>query len=523
MLISFNRRGGATDSRKSSGGKAVRDYLLGKDNDREYARVLKGEPEVTTEIINGLNFAKIYTSGVLAFDYGEGDKLSDKEKLEIIESFEMALFPNLEVNQYTGYWVEHTDKILLDEKTTNPILDNEGKETRRLELNFVFASVELTSGKALPVYYHKNDINLIDSWRDVTNVTYDLADPNDPKRRRALSIVSDLPKNVSEIREDIHGFIVSEIEQGHITNRYEVLRALDSLGLIVARETKTSISVKNPDGKNNIRFKGEIYEREFKVEELSRTHSSSKRTESCQNSIDITTARARYAKCVKQRCVNLGRRFETRDDQREQLQKFSGAKSSPFNFKTNKNINDNNSDVIPHRRYVADKRSVVSTMEASRHIIFNDNSVIDRNILSHSSLGNKKQKELDEAVGIYIDINTDKYIGVKSDWSGNGSIGTIVPNETKAKFDSRQLKMLKNSKGLHLYSKEKEVREILTKPENNSIVALLIDPIAERRQYELSSENDKTPVMLQEIETSSSSKPTTKNPISELKHPKYTP
>ena len=162
-------------------------------------------------------------------------------------------------------------------------------------------------------------------------------------------------------------------------------------------------------------------------------------------------------------------------------------------------------------------------MEASRHIIFNDNSVIDRNILSHSSLGNKKQKELDEAVGIYIDINTDKYIGVKSDWSGNGSIGTIVPNETKAKFDNRQLKMLKNSKGLHLYSKEKEVREILTKPENDSIIALLIDPIAERRQYELSSENDKTPVMLQEIEISSSSKPTTKSPISELKHPKYTP
>ena len=522
MLVSFNRRGGTTDNRKSSGGKAVRDYLLGKDNNRRYSRVLKGEPEITTEVINGLNFAKIYTSGVLAFDYGEGDKLNDKKKLEIIDSFEQTLFPNLTVNQYTGYWVEHTDKVLIDQDS-NPVLDQEGKKQRRLELNFVFANVELTSGKALPVYFHRNDINLVDSWRDVINATYDLADPNDPKRRRILSIVSDLPKKSAETREDIHDFIVSEIEQGHITNRYEVLRALDSLGLIVARETKTSISVKNPDGKNNIRFKGEIYEREFKVEELSRTHSSSKRTESCQNSIDITTARARYAKCVKRRCVNLGRRFETRDDQREQLQKFSGAKSSPFNFKTNKNINDNNSDVIPHRRYVADKRSVVSTMEASRHIIFNDNSVIDRNILSHSSLGNKKQKELDEAVGIYIDINTDKYIGVKSDWSGNGSIGTIVPNETKAKFDNRQLKMLKNSKGLHLYSKEKEVREILTKPENDSIIALLIDPIAERRQYELSSENDKTPVMRQEIETSLSNNSVTNLPVLESKYPKYTP
>lgn len=522
MLISFNRRGGATDSRKSSGGKAVRDYLLGKDNDREYARVLKGEPEVTTEVINGLNFAKIYTSGVLAFDYGEGDKLSDKEKLEIIESFEMALFPNLEVNQYTGYWVEHTDKVLLDEKTSKPILDNEGKEQRRLEMNFVFASVELTSGKALPVYYHKNDINLIDSWRDVTNATYNLADPNDPKRRRALSIVSDLPKKVSEIREDIHDFIVSEIEQGHITNRYEVLRALDSLGLIVARETKTSISVKNPDGRNNIRFKGEIYEREFKVEELSRTHSSSKRTESCQNSIDITTARARYAKCVKKRCFNLGRRFETRDDQREQLQKFSGAKPSPFNFSSFKIAHNSNSDPIPRRNNFANKRINVSTMETVGAVSVDNNNFISADD-SINSLEDAQKNRLDTAVLSFIKVFTDEYTGVRSDWSGNGSPGTLVHNETKAKFNGRQLNKLKEIKELNSYSDEQEVREVLGKAENELIVALLIDPITERKRYQLSSENDKTTVTSREIETSSSNKSTKKPPVSELKYPKYTP
>lgn len=526
MLISFNRRGGTTDSRKSSGGKAVRDYLLGKNNDRKYARVLKGEPEVTTEVINGLQFAKIYTSGVLAFDYGEGDKLSDKQKLEIIESFEIALFPNLEVNQYTGYWVEHTDKTLLDEKTNKPILDNEGKEQRRLELNFVFASVELMSGKALPVYYHKNDMNLIDSWRDVINAIYELADPNDLKRKRTLTTVKDLPKSSSDIRKSIHDLIDFKIEQGEVKSRKDVLRVFDSLDLEVVREGKKFISIRNPDGKNNIRFKGEVYEQQFKVEELSRTHSPSKRAEPCQNSIDIATARERYTKCVKQRCVNLGRRFETRDDQREQLQRFSGTKPSPFNFKTNKNIADNNSDFIPHRRYVADKRSVVSTMEIPRHITFDDNSITDRNILSNSSLGDEKQKELDKAVGVYIDINTDEYNRVKSDWSNNGSTETFATNEAIAKFDSRQLDIIKNIEELHLFSSEERVREVLAKPENNSIVALLVEPLVEREQYEiqqLARESNNVSVITQEAEASLNPKSIIESPVLESQYPKYTP
>lgn len=514
MLVSFNRRGGTTDNRKSSGGKAVRDYLLGKDSNRRYSRVLKGEPEVTTEVINGLNFAKIYTSGVLAFDYGEGDKLNDKKKLEIIDSFEQTLFPNLTVNQYTGYWVEHTDKVLIDQDS-NPVLDQEGKKQRRLELNFVFANVELTSGKALPVYFHRNDINLVDSWRDVINATYDLADPNDPKRRRILSIVSDLPKKSAETREDIHDFIVSEIEQGHITNRYEVLRALDSLGLIVARETKTSISVKNPDGKNNIRFKGEIYEREFEVEKLSRSHSTSEGAELRENEIDIKRARERLCSTVKNRSKRLSKRFSN-------TTAASSPSTSPFNFSSFKIAHDSNNDPIPRRNNVANKRIDVSTIETVGYVSVDNNNFISADD-SINSLEDAQKYRLDTAVLTFIKVFTDEYTGVRSDWSGNGSTGTLVHNETKAKFNGRQLNKLKDIKELNSYSDDKEVRKVLEKAENELIVALLIDPITERKQYQLSSENDKAPVTSREIETSSSNKSIKKPPVSELKYPKYTP
>ena len=514
MLVSFNRRGGTTDNRKASGGKAVRDYLLGKDNNRRHSRILKGEPEVTTEIINGLNFAKIYTSGVLAFDYGEGDKLNDKKKLEIIDSFEQTLFPNLTVNQYTGYWVEHTDKVLIDQDS-NPILDQEGKKQRRLELNFVFANVELTSGKVLPVYFHRNDVNLVDSWRDVINATYNLADPNDPKRRRTLSIVSDLPKKVSEIREDIHDFIVSEIEQGHITDRYEVLKALDSLGLIVARETKTSISVKNPDGKNNIRFKGEIYEREFEVEKFSRSHSASEGAELRENKIDIKKARERLCSTVKSRCARLSKRFSN-------TTATSNPSTSLINFSSFKIAHNSNSDPIPRRNNVANKYIDVSVMEAISSAGIGNNDFISTDD-SIDSLEDAQKNRLDKAILTFIKVFTDENTGARSDWSGNGSIGTLVYNETKAKFNARQLNKLKDVRELDSYSDEQEVREVLEKAENELIVALLIDPIAERKQYQLSSENDKTPITSREIETSLSNRSIIKTPVLESNYPKYTP
>lgn len=297
----MNRRGDSKDSRRSSGGKAVKDYLLGKNNDRANARLLQGDPDLTTEIINGLDFKKLYTSGTLAFVHGEGDKLSEEDKQDIIDSFEQTLFPNLEASQYSGYWVEHTDKV------------NEKGESR-LELNFVFASIELESGKALPVYFHRNDKHLTDAWRDFTVAKYDLIDPNALDRKRVLSTVKDLPSDIKELREQLHEFIALEIENGNINNRSDMVQVLTDAGIEVARETGKSISVKNPNSTRNIRLSGAIYEREFTSEKLVRDYSASTTEQLRPSTIDIDAARERLQYSIEKRADRFSKRFQTTDN-----------------------------------------------------------------------------------------------------------------------------------------------------------------------------------------------------------------
>ena len=57
-------------SRGAGSGSGPVDYLLGKARDREKAVVLRGEPERVRQLIDGCEFARAYTSGVLSFREG---------------------------------------------------------------------------------------------------------------------------------------------------------------------------------------------------------------------------------------------------------------------------------------------------------------------------------------------------------------------------------------------------------------------------------------------------------------------
>lgn len=237
-------------SGKSRGGTSAKEYLLGKDNKRLNARLLKGDPDTTSELINGLKFAKTYTSGGLHFAYDEAKNLTEQDKFDIIESFEKAMFPNLEPSQVSGYWVEHTDKV------------NE-KGERRLELNFIYASVDLESGKALPVYYHANDKKLTSNWRDYTNIKYDLADPLELQRQQTIKIARNLPAHKKEILQSVHELITAKIINGDINDRADIVETLQEAGVELTGKPLTNkyITIKDPDGEGkNIRLRGEIYD-----------------------------------------------------------------------------------------------------------------------------------------------------------------------------------------------------------------------------------------------------------------------
>ena len=234
MIVKFTPRG-------TGRGSGPVGYLLGQNHDREGAELLRGDPDQTEALIDASNYAKRYTSGVLSFQEPDLDAVT---KARIMETFEQALLPGLDADQYDCLWVEHRDK-------------------GRLELNFVVPNVELTSGRRLQPYYDKADRPRIDAWKTLTNDTYGLHDPNDPANQRALTYPANLPRDRVEAQRKLTDGLLQLAERGEINSRSDVVAALEGAGFEVTRQTKTSLSIAAPDGGKPLRLRGTLYERNF--------------------------------------------------------------------------------------------------------------------------------------------------------------------------------------------------------------------------------------------------------------------
>lgn len=228
-------------------------YFLGKNFDREYAQVLDGNLAEVSALIDTSPFEKKYTSGCMSFY--EHD-LDDSVKKKIMQDFEKTLFPGMDPSQYRVLWIEHKDKM------------NEETGERRLELNFLIPNVEIPTGKRLQPYYDRADRPRVDLFKKITNHAYGLHDADDPLYRQAVTTAKNLPKTVNEIKETLDIEATRAVESGLITDRQSMKKWLGNLGLEITRETKKSISIKNPAGDENarpIRLTGAIYEQDFRL------------------------------------------------------------------------------------------------------------------------------------------------------------------------------------------------------------------------------------------------------------------
>jgi len=227
------------------GSSGVLDYMLGKDRNREAARIIKGNENITAALIDSINYARNYTSGCLSFS--EKD-ISENIKEELMSSFEDTLLAGLNEEQRNILWIEHKDK-------------------GRLELNFIIPNVELKTGNRLQPFYSRADKGLVSAWQDIQNISNDFTDPNDPEKRRFLLMAHNTPKPIEEAKKSITEALMSLAENGIVKNRNDVVTAIKEAGFEVCRETNKSISIKNPDALEgrNIRLKGFIYERDFKL------------------------------------------------------------------------------------------------------------------------------------------------------------------------------------------------------------------------------------------------------------------
>lgn len=228
-------------NRGSGSPKASIDYLRGKNQDRELATVLRGDPDLTQRIAEASEFKNRYTVGCLSFE--ERD-LPLKSKREIMEKFESTMFSGLEKDQYSITWIEHRDKD-------------------RLELNFFIANTELTTGKRLQPYYDRVDRGLTDSFSKVINQEYGLSDPYAPEKKQLIKIDKAMSQDTKELKQALTDFYIEKIQSGKITDRQKIIENLTQSGIEITRTTERSISIKNPHGVRNVRLDGEVFSNEF--------------------------------------------------------------------------------------------------------------------------------------------------------------------------------------------------------------------------------------------------------------------
>lgn len=281
MIVKFHARGVGR-------GSGPVDYLLGPQRDREGATLDRGDPGLIEALIDSSPYAKKYTSGVLSFQEADLPR-EDKDKL--MDSFERALLPGLDRDQYACLWVEHRDK-------------------ERLELNFVIPNIELLSGKRLQPYFDRADRPRIDAWKVVVNAQLGLHDPDDPLNKRALMTPSNLPKAKQDAAQAITDGLLSLAAAGELADRGDVVATLKQHGFEVVRETRKSISIADPEGGRNIRLKGALYEQDFRAgQDLRRELEAAGERYRNEREERVRAARESYSRGVGLKRSEIERRY----------------------------------------------------------------------------------------------------------------------------------------------------------------------------------------------------------------------
>lgn len=278
MLVKFNALTGASNN-DHDGRKAI-DYLNGievwkpVDGETRPQKVTRARPPIAIsgnadlfmETCALLTFKNRYASGTLAFEAGDIDIHAFEAGDEDIRRVCNALMRDFEDTAFVGIpedcrphivWNAHTDK-------------------GRLELNFVFARTidngdgKLRSFNPKPPGALGNAI--WGAFQNVWNHRYGWADPNDPTRARKVKKPKSVHKGpkldqngkaIKDIREEITDALYAQIDEGQITNREDVIIALERMGYTLNRKSKGFVSVKATPDSKPIRLEGDIYAAAF--------------------------------------------------------------------------------------------------------------------------------------------------------------------------------------------------------------------------------------------------------------------
>lgn len=278
MLVKFNALTGASNN-DHDGRKAI-DYLNGievwkpvdgETRPQKVTRVrppiaISGNADLFMETCALLTFKNRYASGTLAFEAGDIEIAAFEAGNEDIRRVCDALMRDFEDTAFAG----------LPEDCRPHIVWNAHTDKGRLELNFVFArAIDNGDGKMRsfnPMPPGALGKAIWGAFQNVWNHRYGWADPNDPTRARKVKKPKSVHKGpkldqhgkaIKDIREEITYVLYSKIDQGEITNREDVITALEGMGYTLNRKSKGFVSVKTTPKSKPIRLEGDIYAAAF--------------------------------------------------------------------------------------------------------------------------------------------------------------------------------------------------------------------------------------------------------------------
>ncbi|MBI1624925.1 relaxase family protein [Comamonas suwonensis] len=251
------------------GSESAVKYLL-SDIDHEKKKrsvlpeILFGDPNTFTEIANSTKRQHKYTSGVIAFRDGlESQSVTPEQITTLIETFRSTFLPCLKVDEnFADFWVMHRDK-------------------GNLELHFLVANSELSSGgQQLNIHPPgEKNIQFFNAFSAVINDNLGFAQVvPDPLKIALKPFEAKSPngKKDKKAKNDFAQVLHSEIVNGTISNRNQLIGYMKRHGLDVQVVGSEFITVRLPGASRNTRLKGQLFTKGSDYKQLVAEHHQSK-------------------------------------------------------------------------------------------------------------------------------------------------------------------------------------------------------------------------------------------------------
>lgn len=363
---------------------AVR-YLLSDIDHNKKKRIISpeiifGDPESFIAISNSTARKHKYTSGVIALR--DTEALSDRQIDEVIKSFRATFLPGLEADKnYADFWVAHREK-------------------GNLELHFLYANTELTSGSQLNIHPPgEKNIQFFNTYVSVLNDTLGFAQVVPDPLKIALKPFEAKSHNGGDIKNaknELSTKLHTNILNGKIKNRNQLIGFLTKIGVPVTAVSPKYITVTIPGTEKSRRLKGPLFDAKSDYETLITEHYASK-IPKFLSPTESEQQKNRLAHFVKERFdFNQTRYFKKKPGSMR-----SRHPSNRVSEETESNILVGNTKTITHAQNKMLSRVKATTDDRENSISILASQVISKAINEHKEVIQKSDSssELDFSNG----------------------------------------------------------------------------------------------------------------------------